>query len=209
MAKNASMIVPFVNQGGKEAVIGMPGRSVPMVLLGDRIGTSTSKVKVTAPRLYARQTATPFKGRPFMETATVNAITNTTNATADVDDADAILFRSSDLVNFYDISASGLAAQALVINTVGAAGSGGAGQTLITFTGVFGTAPVTGDFLVVVDGTELSKNAVMVLEEIEYDGSTEFQTPGFIDGAYNKAEVENTARFDATKNSAIELIDMS
>jgi len=208
MAKNPSMTVPFVNQGGKESVIGRPGRSIPMTLLGDRIGTATSKEKVTAPRLYARLTASPFKARPFMENAVISAITNSINATANIPDADAIKFKNGDNCNFYDVSANGLAGESLPINTVGAAGSGGAGLTLITFTGVFGTPPIANDFMVVADGSELSKNAVVVLEEIEYDGSTEFQTPGFIDGAYNKAEVENVSRFDATKNSAIELIDM-
>lgn len=212
MAKNPSMTVPFVNQGGKESVIGMAGRSLPMVLLGDRIGTATSKVVVTAPRLYARQTAVPHKGRPFMENADITSPTNSINATIDIPDADAVKFRNSDVCTFYDVSASDLSTETLTLNAstgVGAAGSGGAGLTLLTFVGVWTAAPAANDLLAVADGTELSANAVMVLEEIEYDGSTEFQTPAFIDGAYNKAEVENTERFDSTKNSAIELMEVA
>ncbi len=74
--------------------------------------------------------------------------TNATNATVGIPDADAVKFKVGDLCTYFDISANALHTETKMISAIGVAGSGGTGQTTITFTGIWNTAPVIGDLLV-------------------------------------------------------------
>lgn len=77
--------------------------------------------------------------------------TNTTNATVQVADADAAKFKAGDVVTYYDVSANTLHSETKAIASVGAAGSGGTGKTLITFSGVWTVPPAVNDHLVRTD----------------------------------------------------------
>jgi hypothetical protein len=208
---------PAANQGGSEAMIGRPGRSVPITIDGSdaRYGVSASDTEIqTGPRLYARKTATPFGALPFFSNAAMTDITNSTNFVCDVPDALARRFKVGDLVKFYDVSDGALdtgALTSLTIDIVSVAGGGtaGAGFTRITCTGeVFTNTPATADLLVLADGTELSANVVVVAGDITFDGVKDFGSNGFIDGAFNQDLIENATYFVAADNQAISLIEM-
>ena len=198
-----------VNQGGVEAQIGDRGTAIPVTVDGTRLGSTGTPVTLTAPHLYARRTASPYKAVPFTNGTAIINPTNTTNATIDVADADAVKFVVGDTCTFYDVSAAGLDANAgKVISAIGAAGSAGAGETLITFTGVWTAAPVASDILVVADGAQLSANVVLVQEDITFDGATSFATTGWVEGTFLKSKVNNTTYFDQSKLQTLKLVDM-
>jgi hypothetical protein len=77
--------------------------------------------------------------------------TNITNATVEVPDADAVMFKVGDVVTYYDVDADALHTETKPISSVGAIGSGGAGKTLITLSGLWTTPPVADDLLVKTD----------------------------------------------------------
>ncbi len=85
-------------------------------------------------------------GYPTVESA-IQSPTNAGNATLTLTDADAKQFREGMACTYFDVSANALQAEAKVVSAVGAAGSGGAGRTRITFTGVWQTPPMAGDRL--------------------------------------------------------------
>lgn len=207
MSATPKMTVPNVNQGGAEATL-VAGDGLPITIDGTRLGSSTSKTKITAPYLYARATASPYKARPFLLNAAIADPTNVTNATVDIPDADAVKFKVGDSCTYYDVSAGGLHTETKAISAIGATGSGGAGQTTITFTGVWTTAPVATDLLCVADGTQLSANVVVVLEDVEFDGTNDALATGYINGGYKKSLVNNTTYFDNTKAPNIQLVDI-
>lgn len=207
MSATPKMTVPNVNQGGAEATL-VAGDGISITIDGTRLGSSTSKTKITAPYLYARATASPYKARPFLLNAAIAAPTNTTNATVNIPDADAVKFKVGDSCTYYNVSTGGFSTETKVISAIGAAGSGGAGQTTITFTGVWTTAPVAGNLLCVADGTQLSANVVVVLEDVAFDGTNDALATGYINGVYNKSLVNNTTYFDNTKAPNIQLVDM-
>jgi len=198
----------FTNQGGKECMIGERGRSIAITIEGNRTGTAAVPVTIKGPSLFARRTASPYKAVPLMNNAVIANPTNTTNATVDVPDAMAAKFKVGDSASYYDVSAVGMyTGAALAISAIGAAGSGGAGETLVTFTGTWTTAPVASDLLVVADGAQLSKNAVVVLEDVTLDGVNDVPAAGFIDGAFVKGSVENTTYFVQADNQLLKLVD--
>lgn len=208
MSKVPGVSSIFTNRGGVECMIGEPADGIPITIDGSRLGSASANVTFKGPALYARRTASPYKAVPFTNgTAIVNP-TNTTNATIDVADADAVKFRVADSVRFFKISAGALDAQTKVISAIGAAGSGGAGYTRITLTGVWTTPPVASDILVVGDGAELSANAVVVLEDVVFDGDTDVLTAGFIEGAFLASAVQNATYFIASENQRINLVKM-
>lgn len=198
----------YTSQGGVECMIGERGKAIPITIDGSRLGSTSSKVTVNGPSLFARRTASPYKAIPFTNGTAIINPTNTTNATIDVADADAVKFRVGDVCKFYDISVGALDTQTKTISAIGASGSGGAGETLVTFTGVWTTAPVASDILVVSDGAEFSKNVVVVLEDVEFDGSTDVAAAGFINGQFVKGAVNNRTYFVQADNQAIQLVDM-
>ena len=208
MGNFPGVTVPAANQGGIDAVIGPDPIGVPMTLVGNRLGTALAKVKVAGRRLYARLTASPYKARPFMENGVIANPTNLTNATVDIPDADAVKFKVNDVATYYDVSAVALHTETKVVSAIGAAGSGGAGETLVTFTGVWTTPPVATDLLVVADGSELSKNVVVVLEDITFDGSTEFSAVGYYNGTFKKSLISNADRFIQANNQNVQLMDL-
>lgn len=195
---------PYVSQGSKEAMLNGDASGIPMTIEGTRkVGT------VKGPSLFARKTAAPHKALPFMQAAAIINPTNTTNATIDVADADAIKFKVGDVVTFYDVSTGTLSAETSTIDIIGAAGSGGTGETLITFTGeVWSTPPEADDLLVLADGTQLSANVVVVLEDVTFDGVNDKIATGFYAGVFRKAAVENTTYFVEHENQNIKLIDI-
>lgn len=198
--------VLYVQQAGKEAVLS-DLKGIPITINeGTRVAAT-----LKGPRLYARITAAPYTARPFMLNAAISTPTNTTNATVDVPDADAAKFAVGDSCTYYDVSAAGLyTGAAKVISAIGAAGSGGggAGYTLITFTGVWTTAPSATDRLCVADGSELSANALVVLEDIEFNGSASFLTTGYNEGQFLAGKVENMTYFDNTKAPNLQFVPL-
>lgn len=209
MSKYSNASVLYTSQGGAEAMIGDKGASISVTIDGARLGSSTAKIKVVGPSLYARRTASPYKAVPFMNSAVVAGPTNTTNATVDIPDADAVRFRVNDACTYYDVSASALyATETKTISAIGAAGSGGAGETTITFTGVWTTAPVATDLLVVSDGAQLSANVIVIAEDVEFDGATDFASHGYVTGVFQKSKMGNTTYFVQADNQNLELINM-
>jgi len=208
MAQNPKVSTVYVNQGGVECMIGERGAAIPVTIDGVRLGSSSAKVTVKGPSFFARRTASPYKAVPFTNGSLVINPTNTTNATIDVADADAVKFRVADSVTYYDVSVRALHTESKVISAIGAAGSGGAGETLVTLTGVWTTPPVASDFLTVADGAQLSKNVVIVLEDIEFNGATDFSVAGFISGAFVKSVMENRTYFVQADNQQIQLVDV-
>ena len=197
----------LTNQGGVECIIGTPGARIPTTIAGDRLGASDAKVTVRGPALYGRRTASPHKIVPFQNGGVISDPTNTTNATVDVPDADAVKFAVGDLVTFIDVTDGSLYSEQLTIDIIGAAGSGGTGVTLITFTGeVWSAPPVATDILVVADGSQLSANAVIVLDDIEFDGSTEGGFSAFINGQFDKAAVNGDEYFTQADNQPLQLV---
>ena len=197
----------LVSQGGVECVIGDPGSRIPVTIDGARVGASDAKITIAGPALYGRRTASPNKVVPFQNGGVISDPTNTTDATVDVPDADAVKFQVGDLVTYVDVSTGILYTESLTLDIIGAAGSGGAGVTLLTFTGETWTAaPEAADILVVADGSELSINAVVVLESVEFDGSTEFTAAAFINGQFVKAAVNGDDYFIQSENQVLQLV---
>lgn len=208
MSKYQNVTALYSNNGGVEAMIGDRGTAIPITIDGARLGSSSAKVTVKGPSLFARRSSSPYKAIPFTNGSLIKDPTNTTNATIDVADADAVKFQVGDVCTFYDVSAGALDSQTKTISAIGAAGSGGAGQTTITFTGVWTTAPAGDDILVVKDGAEQSSNVVVVLEDIEFDGATDFASVGYLSGTFLKAKVNNTTYFKQSENQVLKLVDM-
>lgn len=197
----------LVSQGGVECVIGDPGARIPCTIDGARLGAENAKVTIQGPALFGRRTASPNKIVPFQNGGVIADPTNTTDATVDVPDADAVRFRVGDLVTFVDVSTGLLSSEQLTVDIIGAAGSGGAGETLITFTAeTWSTPPEAADILVVADGSELSVQAVMILEDIEFDGSTDVASSGFINGQFVKSAIKRDDYFIQSENQVLQLV---
>lgn len=199
---------PYVNQGGAEAQIGDDALAIPMTIDGARLGTALANVTVKGPSLFGRRTAAPNKLVPLVNGTAIINPTNTTNATVDIADADAVKYRVGDLLTFYDVSTGLFSAETKTLDIIGAAGSGGTGETLLTFTGeVWTTPPVATDILVVADGAQLSANAVLINEDVVFDGSTDKGTKGYIKGTFQKSKVGNTTYFTQADNQVLKLVD--
>lgn len=199
----------YTNQGGVECMIGERGKAVPITIDGARLGAAAANVTVAGPSLFARRTASPYKAVPFTNGTPIINPTNTTNATVDVADADAVKFRVGDVITYFDVSVGALHTETKTLDIIGSAGSGGAGETLLTMTGeTWTTPPVATDVLVVADGAQLSENVVVVLEDVVFNGTNDIQAAGFTDGLFVKAKVNNTTYFDQSKNQTIKLVNM-
>ena len=162
--------------------------------------SSADKESVAGPALYARQTDSPYKALPFFTNAVISNPTNTTNATVDVPTADVKKYAVNDVCTFYDDSGSALSSESLTISGISSA--------TITFTGVWTTPPIAGDRLVLADGTQLSKNVVVISDDIDFDGSTDFAQNAYIEGAWIKGQVGRTTYFVEADNQNIQLLNM-
>jgi len=197
--------VPFVSQGSKEAMLSSEFTAIPITIDGAMRVTAGTVIK--APSLWARKTASPYKAKPFMQSAAIINPTNSTSATIDLADADAAKFRVADVVTFYDVSTGLMSGESLTISAIGAAGSGGTGETLITFTSqVWSTPPVATDRLCIADGTELAANAMVVLEDITIDGTNDVLSKGVIAGTFRTGAVDNVSYFDNTKAPNLQFV---
>jgi hypothetical protein len=197
----------LTSQGGVECVIGDPGARLPVTIDGARLGSASAKVTIDGPALYGRRTASPNKLVPFQSGGVISDPTNTTNATVDIPDADAVRFVVGDVVTFIDTSTGLLSSESLTLDIIGAAGSGGAGVTLLTFTAeTWSTPPEAADILVVADGTELSVQAVLILEDIEFDGSTDVASSAFINGQFVSAAVKRRDYFIQSENQVLQMV---
>ena len=197
----------LTSQGGVECVIGDPGSRIPATIDGSRLGASAAKVTINGPALFGRRTASPNKLVPFQNGAVISDPTNSTNATVDVPDADAVRFNVGDLATFIDVTDGSIYSEQLTIDIIGAAGSGGTGVTLITFTGeVWSAPPVATDILVVADGSELSAQAVLVLEDIEFDGETDIAVSPFINGQFIASVVKRQEYFVQSENQVLQMV---
>ena len=197
----------LVSQGGKECVIGTPGARLPVTIDGARVGATAVPVVISGPALFGRRTASPNKLVPFQSGGVIADPSNTTNATVDVPNADAVKFRVGDLITFVDVSTGLLSTETLTLDIIGAADSGGAGETLLTFTAeTWTTAPEAADILVVADGSQLSSNAVVVLEDITLDGGDDVPSAAFINGQFKKSVIGGTTYFIQSENQVVQLV---
>lgn len=134
---------------------------------------------IKANSIYGRQTASPGKFAPFMFPNTV--ITDYTLGTPSLDvpnNEAAKLVAAGPSYTVFDDSAGNLpsgAADVFTIVSIGAAdsGVGGAGFALITISAAITTTPEDGvDRIVLADGTQDPKNAVVVITEIDFGTTT-------------------------------------
>ncbi|MCK4539009.1 MAG: hypothetical protein KAV42_09470, partial [Candidatus Krumholzibacteria bacterium] len=88
---------------------------------------------------------------PLSPKTAIENPTNITNATVKVPDSDAVLFKIGDVVTYFDVDANAPHTETKTISSMGAAGSGDVGKTLITLSGVWTTPPVADDLLVKAD----------------------------------------------------------
>ena len=86
-------------------------------------------------------------GYPTVRPAIQNP-TNAEHATLTVANADGLEFREGILCTYFDMSADALAAESKTVMAIGTPDSGGAGQTIITLSGVWSAPPEAGDHLV-------------------------------------------------------------
>lgn len=109
----------------------------------------------------------PLPPKPAIENPT-----NVINATVEVPDAGAVMFKVGDVVTYYDVDADALHNETKTISSVGAVGSGGAGKTLITLSGVWTTLPVADELLVKTDRNYNRANIFaeyLGISPVEYD----------------------------------------
>ncbi len=125
-------------------------------------------------------------GFPSVRTAIQNP-TNVGDATLSVANADAGKLRTGLAYTYFDASANALSAESKIIASIGASDSGGAGQTTITFVGVWTTAPDAGDLLVCdVLATLKSAKALSRRLGVTYKEITEIVQTGFINPELTK-----------------------
>jgi hypothetical protein len=119
-------------------------------------------------------------GFPTVRPAIQNP-TNAGHATLTVANADATKFRPGLICGYFDVSAGAPSAESKVITSVGAPDSGGAGRTLLTFSGVWVTAPDAGDLLVSdAAGTLSSAKTLSRRLGVTYREITEIVQTGFV-----------------------------
>ncbi|HLN62155.1 MAG TPA: neuraminidase-like domain-containing protein [Symbiobacteriaceae bacterium] len=128
-------------------------------------------------------------GYPTLEAA-IQSPTNAGNAALTVANADAAQFRAGMACTYFDVSANAMHGEALVVSAIGAANSGGAGQTKITFTGVWTTAPVAGDRLLC-DAPAMLKSAKALARRlgVTYKEMVELVQTGFVNPELQKLAV--------------------
>ena len=95
--------------------------------------------------------------------ASIQNPTNVSNATVSVGNADAAKLSNGMSCTYLVASTNALSGEAKQISAIGAANSGGAGQTTITFVGTWTSAPVAGDRLV---SRPLDRRAAIFMESL-------------------------------------------
>lgn len=112
--------------------------------------------------LYGRQSASPGKYAPFFLNTAITAIDDSgADSLITVSTDDVVYFKAGDSVTYYDVSEGKLAAETKDIKSVDTT------TGVITLNGKFSTPPVANDLLVLADGTELSKDVVLVEEDLD------------------------------------------
>ena len=125
-------------------------------------------------------------GFPMVQ-ATIQNPTNVGDATLNVANAEAAKLSADLLCTFFDTSANGLSNESKAIVAIGAADSGGAGQTLITLSGDWITPPTAGDQLVCdVPGMLKSARALSRRLRVSYKEITEIVQTGFVNPELQK-----------------------
>jgi hypothetical protein len=106
---------------------------------------------------------------------------NIENATLTIPDAEAAHFSPGDLCTYFDVDADALHKQSKAIKAIGVAGSGGADQTTIEFTGIWAKAPEAGDLLVF-DAAAVLKSAKALSRRlgVTYKEIVEIVESGFV-----------------------------
>lgn len=119
-------------------------------------------------------------GLPVQRPAIKNA-TNAVNASVAVADADTADFREGMICSYMDVSAGALHGESMVITTIDVPGSGGPGQTTITFTGVWTTPPDVDDLLVCLGARTLqSAKALSRRLGVTYQEIVDIVQTGFV-----------------------------
>ena len=107
--------------------------------------------------------------------------TNVQHAALTVANGDSQQFRPGFVCTYFDVSANALSLETRNIATIGPPNSGGAGQTLITFTGVWTAAPEAGDRLVCSAAAMLKSAKTLARRlDVTYHQIAEIVQSGFI-----------------------------
>ena len=114
--------------------------------------------------------------------AGIGGASNTTNATVDVPNITAGLFKTGDKCQYYDTATGDLHDEEKEISAIGGNDSGGQGKAVITFAGVWTTPPKAGDALVLAGVPELLKSAKTLARRlgVTYREITEIVQTGFV-----------------------------
>lgn len=162
--------------------------------------------KIPKGALYGRQTASPGKYVPFMTLAKLLSATNTTNFVGTLVTAlEAGIFTiTTDKIKLWDVDAGALVGLpstgvALTVDAVDpVAGT-------VTCTGeVFDCTPVAGDYLVIMDGSEIDKDIVVLLEEIDFSVLTaDIHTYALYEGMVKETKIKRLWDEHTTPNCYI------
>jgi hypothetical protein len=125
----------------------------------DKAAGRTGIGRVPPGTLLSRQTAAPGRYSVFCLSGVISNPTNTTNATVDITNA-ASFFKVGDVCTFWRSATDVFSSETKTISSI-------SGNT-ITFSGVWTTAPVAGDLLVLKDGTERSEEVVVVTDYVDF-----------------------------------------
>jgi len=162
--------------------------------------------KIPKGTLYGRKTASPGIYVPFMTLAKIASATNSTNFIATMETAlEAGIFTiTTDKIKLWDVSAGALVGVpstgiALTVDIV----SPSAGT--VTCTGeVVDCTPATGDYLVIMDGSEIDKDIVVVLEEIDFSLLTaDIHTYALYEGMVKETKIKRLWDEHTTPNCYI------
>ena len=125
-------------------------------------------------------------GYPPVRTAIQNP-TNAGNATLSIANADAAKLKIGLAYAYFDTSSNAPSAEAKILSSIGAAGSGGAGQATITFEGTWSSPPVAGDLLICDVPTMLrSAKALSRRLGVSYKEVTDIVQTGFVNPELTK-----------------------
>ena len=143
---------------------------------------------------------------PFATADLMSAVTNTTNSTVTV--PNPTKFKVGDKCTFWDSSAD--AYYATEYKTISAINTS---TGVITFTGVWTTPPTaTEDYLIVADNANLSRDAVLVPEEIDFSLTSDYMCDAVFASRCRRdlvfgRTVASEALYDETKNFHLILVD--
>jgi hypothetical protein len=149
----------------------------------ESLGLSNTDLEIfTEPDPLANDGWHELYGLPTIRPAIQNP-TNDRDATLTIDNADARKFQQGLVCTYFDVSTSSLSPESKTITAIGPADSGGPGQTIVIFAGVWSASPNAGDLLVcdapamLKSATTLSRRLSVSYKEIAAIVETGFVNP--------------------------------